>query len=81
MLSLIFLLFVYVAIKLADDCCKYANDGPNSNSALSRASFYFGSSHNAMEKEREDLHRIFGVQVKLKTRVIISVHGDQTCNY
>lgn len=59
------------AIKLADDCCKYANDGPNSNSALSRASFYFGSSHNAMEKEREDLHRMLGVQVTEPLRAMV----------
>lgn len=59
------------AIKLADDCCKYANDGPNSNSALSRASFYFGNSHNAMEKEREDLHRTLGVQVAEPLRAMV----------
>lgn len=59
------------AIKLADDCCKYENDGPNSNSALARASLYFGKSHHAMEKEREDLHRTLGVQVTEPLRAMV----------
>lgn len=59
------------ATKLADDCCKYANDGPNSNTALARVSLYFGNSRNAMEKEREKMHHTLGVQVAEPLRAMV----------
>jgi endophilin-A len=49
--------------KLAEDCCKYGLEGPNSTGALARASNILGTAVLQMEKEREMLHRSLGTQV------------------
>uniref|UniRef100_A0A0D6QY75 SH3 domain-containing protein n=1 Tax=Araucaria cunninghamii TaxID=56994 RepID=A0A0D6QY75_ARACU len=57
--------------KLADDCSKYGNDGPSSNTALARVSQFFGNSRNTIEKERDNLHRTLGVQVAEPLRAMV----------
>jgi hypothetical protein len=49
--------------RLADDCCKYGNDNPSSSFALAKASVDFGTCHNLIQKENENLLKIFGEQV------------------
>ncbi|KAH7280862.1 hypothetical protein KP509_36G017400 [Ceratopteris richardii] len=60
-----------VCHKLAEDCCKYASDGPNSAAALARASNAFGNSYLQIEKEREVLHRAIGTQVAEPLRAMV----------
>ena len=50
-------------IKLSEDCCKYATEGPSSAGALAQASNIFGSAIQKMVKERETLLRALGTQV------------------
>ncbi|MQM15610.1 hypothetical protein Taro_048553 [Colocasia esculenta] len=59
-----------IASKLADDCCKYG-ENQNSGTALARASVHFGTSHNSMERERENLLRVIGDQVYEPLRAMI----------
>ncbi|XP_062120605.1 SH3 domain-containing protein 1-like isoform X2 [Humulus lupulus] len=49
--------------KLAEDCCKYGDANQFNHSPLARASTYFGTSHNYIEKERESLLKVLGDQV------------------
>lgn len=60
-----------VSTKLAEDCCKYAIDGPSSKGALARASNVFGNSVLQVEKERETLHRALGTQVAEPLRAMV----------
>ncbi|KAI5062560.1 hypothetical protein GOP47_0023099 [Adiantum capillus-veneris] len=60
-----------VSSKLADDCCKYASEGPNATGALARASNVFGNSVLQIEKERETLHRALGTQVAEPLRAMV----------
>ncbi|XP_077234799.1 SH3 domain-containing protein 2-like [Tasmannia lanceolata] len=60
-----------IATKLADNCCKYGNENQSDGSYLARASLHFGTSHNMMERERENLHRILGTQVSEPLRAMI----------
>lgn len=60
-----------VSNKFADDCCKYASEGPNSTGALARASNIFGTSVLQIEKERETLHRALGTQVAEPLRAMV----------
>lgn len=57
------LTFVLLATKLANNCCRYGNENQSPDSSLARASLNFGTSHNMMEKERENLHEILDSQV------------------
>ncbi|KAH7515039.1 hypothetical protein FEM48_Zijuj11G0153800 [Ziziphus jujuba var. spinosa] len=49
--------------KLAEDCCTYESENQSTHAPLARASINFGTSHNAIEKEREDLLNILNDQV------------------
>lgn len=60
-----------IYIKLAEDCCKYATEGPNSTGALARGSNLFGNSVLQLEKEREILHRALGTQVAEPLRAMV----------
>ncbi|KAI5078588.1 hypothetical protein GOP47_0006259 [Adiantum capillus-veneris] len=60
-----------VYTKLAEDCCKYAAEGPNSTGPLGRASNLFGNSVLQLEKERETLHRGLGTQVAEPLRSMV----------
>ncbi|XP_058103787.1 SH3 domain-containing protein 2-like isoform X2 [Magnolia sinica] len=60
-----------IVTKLSDDSCKYGNENQSDGSALARASLQFGTSHNMMEKERENLHRILAAQVSEPLRTMI----------
>lgn len=60
-----------VYTKLAEDCCKYASEGPNSTGPLARASNLLGNSVLQLEKERETLHRAFGTQVAEPLRSMV----------
>jgi hypothetical protein len=52
-----------VANKLAEDCRKYATEGPSSGGALARASTHFGTARALMERERDNMHRSIGTQI------------------
>lgn len=60
-----------VYIKLAEDCCKYATEGPNSTGALARGSNLFGNSVRQLGKEQEILHRALGTQVAEPLRAMV----------
>lgn len=60
-----------IVAKLANDCCKYGSEHESTGSSLARASLRFGTSHNMMEKERENLHRILGAQVSEPVKTMI----------
>ncbi|KAF4400695.1 hypothetical protein G4B88_001250 [Cannabis sativa] len=49
--------------KLAEDCCKYGDANQFNHLSLARASTYFGTSHNYIEKERESLLKVLRDQV------------------
>lgn len=53
----------FAANKLAEDCRKYATEGPSNGGALARASAYFGTARTQMERERDNMHRSIGTQV------------------
>lgn len=57
------MLSLFPVTKLAEDCCKYGSEYQNYGFALPKASLEFGTSHKLMEKEREQLLRMFGDQV------------------
>ncbi|KAG0613298.1 hypothetical protein M758_6G092300 [Ceratodon purpureus] len=52
-----------VANKLAEDCRKYASEGPSRAGALAKAAMHFGSARTQIEKERDNMHRSIGTQV------------------
>lgn len=58
--------------KLADDCCNYGVENQGSSSVLARASLSFGTSHNSMESERENLLGTLGHQVSEPLRAVIN---------
>ncbi|KAL5550789.1 hypothetical protein UlMin_000965 [Ulmus minor] len=58
--------------RLAEDCCKYGNENEMTHAHLARASSYFGSSHNLIEKERETLLKTLGDQVCEPLRALIN---------
>ncbi|XP_024369211.1 SH3 domain-containing protein 2 isoform X2 [Physcomitrium patens] len=60
-----------VANKLADDCRKYATEGPSSSGVLAKASFHFGSARKQMENERDNMHRFIGTQVAEPLRSMV----------
>ncbi|XP_048320194.2 SH3 domain-containing protein 1 [Ziziphus jujuba] len=57
--------------KLAEDCCKYGSENQSTHAPLARASINFGTSYNAIEKEREDFLKILSDQVcePLRTQI------------
>lgn len=61
-------------MKLADDCRKYATDGPSITGALAKASLHFGRAHAQIEKERDNMHRAIGTQVRQLICPISSGH-------
>ena len=62
--------------KLAEQCCKYGNANQAIHPPLARASTYFGTTRNSIEKERENLLKILGDQVisspSISVRVMIT---------
>ncbi|PON47556.1 SH3 domain containing protein [Parasponia andersonii] len=54
---------VEIVRKLAEDCCKYGDANQSIHAPLARASTYFGTSQNSIEKERETFLKILGDQV------------------
>ncbi|RWR89658.1 Src-3 domain-containing protein [Cinnamomum micranthum f. kanehirae] len=60
-----------IATKLADNCCRYGSENQSPDSSLARASLNFGTSHNMMEKERDNLHEILDSQVSEPLRTMI----------
>lgn len=60
-----------ISTKLAEDCCKYATEGPNPSGGLARASNIFGGAILQMEKERDTLHRVLGTQVAEPLRAMV----------
>jgi endophilin-A len=59
-------------MKLADDCRKYATDGPSITGALAKASLHFGRAHAQIEKERDNMHRAIGTQVAEPLRALVT---------
>nr|PNR36435.1 hypothetical protein PHYPA_022286 [Physcomitrium patens] len=51
-----------VVNKLAEDCRKYAVEGPSSSGSLARAAMHFGTARTQMERERDNMHRSIGTQ-------------------
>lgn len=60
-----------IAIKLAEDCCRYGNESENIGSALASASLHFGTSHSMMERQRENLHNALDAQISEPLRAMI----------
>jgi len=60
-----------VAIKLGEDCRKYATESPSVAGALARASMHLGTARIAMEKERDNMHRAIGTQVSEPLRAMV----------
>ncbi|KDP39730.1 hypothetical protein JCGZ_02750 [Jatropha curcas] len=58
--------------KLAEDCCKYGADNQSLNSHVARAVLQFGTSHNLMENERENLLGILSDQVSVPLRAMVT---------
>lgn len=52
-----------IACKLADECRKYGTESPGTGGSLARASIHFGNAHSAIERERDNMHRMLGTQV------------------
>nr|XP_048319601.1 SH3 domain-containing protein 1-like [Ziziphus jujuba var. spinosa] len=51
--------------KLVEDCCKYGSENQSTHTPLARASLSFGTSYNAIEKEREDFLKILSDQTQI----------------
>lgn len=60
-----------VVNKLAEDCRKYAVEGPSSSGSLARAAMHFGTARTQMERERDNMHRSIGTQVAEPLRAMI----------
>eukprot|EP00252_Welwitschia_mirabilis_P026341 TRINITY_DN8629_c0_g1_i1.p1 TRINITY_DN8629_c0_g1~~TRINITY_DN8629_c0_g1_i1.p1 ORF type:complete len:373 (+),score=91.32 TRINITY_DN8629_c0_g1_i1:248-1366(+) len=58
-------------LRLAEECCKYATDGPHPKSALSRAASCFGKTWMSIEKEREKFNHTIGHQVAEPLRAMV----------
>lgn len=52
-----------VGTKLADDCRRYAVEGPAPNSTLARAALHYSNGRVSIEKERESFHRALATTV------------------
>ncbi|KAL9450890.1 hypothetical protein AB3S75_012600 [Citrus x aurantiifolia] len=61
-----------IARKLAEDCCKYGAENQSDNSCVARAALQFGTSHDLMENERENLLGILRDQVSEPLRALIN---------
>ncbi|KAK1307302.1 hypothetical protein QJS10_CPA10g01292 [Acorus calamus] len=61
-----------IAIKLADDCCKYGKENEGNGSVLARTALHFGTLHNSMEREREALLKTLADQVFGPLRAMIT---------
>ncbi|XP_024395037.1 SH3 domain-containing protein 2 [Physcomitrium patens] len=57
--------------KLAEDCRKYATEGPSNGGALARAAMQFGTARTQMERERDNMHRSIGTQVAEPLRAMV----------
>lgn len=76
------LTFLLLATKLADNCCRYGSENQSPDSSLARASLNFGTSHNMMEKERDNLHEILDSQVVLSSLQYHDINRNiQCCKY
>ncbi|CAI7782345.1 unnamed protein product [Closterium sp. NIES-53] len=52
--------------KLSEECRKYgAPESPGGSTVLGRAALHFGAAHSAIEKERDNMDRTLGTQVRL----------------
>ncbi|EFJ32107.1 hypothetical protein SELMODRAFT_169133 [Selaginella moellendorffii] len=60
-----------VSTKLAEDCRKYAAEGPAPNGALAKSATYFGNARLNIEKERDSMHRALGTQVAEPLRAMV----------
>ncbi|XP_019156499.1 PREDICTED: SH3 domain-containing protein 2-like isoform X1 [Ipomoea nil] len=61
-----------IARKLAEDCCKYGIENASDAPPLARAASIFGTSHAAMEDQRETMIGILGKQVSEPLRALIN---------
>jgi endophilin-A len=61
-----------VATKLAEECRKYGMEGPGVGSALARAAMQYGAARSQMERERDNMNRIFGTQVADPLRAMVT---------
>ena len=51
--------------RLAEECRKYGGgDSAGAGTALGRSAIHFGGAHAAIEKERDNLDRTLGMQVR-----------------
>ncbi|CAK9874961.1 unnamed protein product [Sphagnum jensenii] len=61
-----------VATKLAVECKKYEMEGPRVGSPLVRAPMQYGTARSQMERERNNMNRIFGTQVADPLRAMVT---------
>lgn len=66
------LIFRFLAVKLANDCCRYGNEQHGGETSLSKVAVQFGNSHILMEKEKGDLNTFLGSQVIIHSAVFTS---------
>jgi len=52
-----------MATKLAEECKKYGMEGPRVGSPLARAAMQYGAVRSQIEREQDNMNRIFGTQV------------------
>lgn len=72
---------VVAAVKLADDCRKYATESPGVGGALGRASLHFSNAWMQIEKDRDVLHRSLGTQVCTTFHYVTQYDGHRRCMF